>query len=55
MAGVPELDRDESYLLYCRSGRRSALAAELMAAAAFTDVVDAGGQAALVEAGAPTG
>jgi rhodanese-related sulfurtransferase len=51
---IAELDPQEPYLVYCRSGRRSALAADLMATAGFVDVVDAGGQAALVEAGAPT-
>jgi rhodanese-related sulfurtransferase len=51
---ITELDREGSYLVYCRSGRRSALATDLMAAAGFTDVVDAGGQDALVQAGART-
>jgi len=53
-ARVAELDRQGSYLVYCRSGRRSALASDLMAAAGFTDVVDSGGLAGLVEAGART-
>lgn len=53
-ARIADLDRESPYLVYCRSGRRSALASDLMAAAGFTDVVDAGGQAALVEAGART-
>ncbi len=53
-ARVAELDRQGSYLVYCRSGRRSALASDLMAAAGFTDVVDSGGLTALVEAGART-
>lgn len=53
-ARVAELDRQGSYLVYCRSGRRSALASDLMAEAGFTDVVDSGGLAALVEAGART-
>jgi rhodanese-related sulfurtransferase len=53
-ARIAELDPGDPYLVYCRSGRRSALAADLMATAGFIDVVDAGGQAALVEAGAPT-
>jgi rhodanese-related sulfurtransferase len=30
------------YALYCRSGRRSAIAAELMATAGFTEVRDLG-------------
>jgi rhodanese-related sulfurtransferase len=53
-ARIAELDPHAAYLVYCRSGRRSALAAELMAAAGFTDVADAGGQEALVAAGAQT-
>ena len=50
---IAELDTGGSYLLYCRSGRRSAVAAERMAQAGFTDVVDAGGFQALADAGAP--
>jgi phage shock protein E len=37
-----DLDPDASYVVYCRSGRRSAIAAELMAAAGFTSVEDLG-------------
>lgn len=51
---IAELDRDGSYLLYCRSGNRSAQAAAIMAELGFTDVVDAGGYEGLVAAGAPT-
>ena len=40
--------------MYCRSGRRSAIAADEMAKAGFTDIVDGGGMADLVAAGAPT-
>jgi rhodanese-related sulfurtransferase len=54
-ARIAELEPDDPYLVYRRFGRRSALAADLMAAAGHTDVVDAGAYAALVEAGAPTG
>lgn len=50
---IAELDKGGSYLLYCRSGRRSAVAADRMAQAGFTDVVDAGGFQALADAGAP--
>ena len=53
-AKISTLDKEASYLLYCRSGRRSAIAAEEMAKAGFTDVVDGGGLADLVAAGAPT-
>ncbi len=51
---ISTLDKEASYLLYCRSGRRSAIAADEMAKAGFTDVVDGGGMADLVAAGAPT-
>lgn len=36
------LDKNVGYALYCRSGRRSAIAAELMASAGFTEVRDLG-------------
>ena len=51
---ISTLDKKAPYLLYCRSGRRSAIAAEEMAKAGFTDIVDGGGMADLVAAGAPT-
>lgn len=51
---IASLDQKASYLVYCRSGRRSAVAADQMAAAGFADIVDAGGLDALVAAGAPT-
>jgi phage shock protein E len=51
---ISTLDKKTPYLLYCRSGRRSAIAAEQMAKAGFTDIVDGGGMADLVAAGAPT-
>jgi phage shock protein E len=47
------LDRDTPYLLYCRSGRRSAIAAEILAEEGFTDVIDAGAFEDLARAGAP--
>jgi rhodanese-related sulfurtransferase len=50
---IAELDPDEPYLLYCRTGRRSDLAAQQMAAAGFTDITDAAGLADLARAGAP--
>jgi rhodanese-related sulfurtransferase len=52
-ARIAALDPKEAYLVYCRSGRRSAVAADQMAAAGFTDIVDAGGLEPLVAAGAP--
>jgi rhodanese-related sulfurtransferase len=51
-AQISALDRNEPYLVYCRSGRRSAIAAQRMAEAGFTDIVDAGGIDALTAAGA---
>lgn len=52
-ARIAELDPDEPYLLYCRTGRRSDLAAQQMAAAGFGDISDAAGLADLARAGAP--
>ncbi len=51
---IAPLDKGAAYLVYCRSGRRSAIAADQMASAGFKDVVDGGGMDALVAAGAPT-
>ena len=50
---IAELDPNEPYVVYCRSGRRSDLAAQQMAAAGFSDITDAGGLADLARAGAP--
>ncbi len=50
---IASLDKSAAYLLYCRSGRRSAIAADQMASAGFKDIVDGGGMDALVAAGAP--
>ena len=38
-----QLPTDGDYVVYCRSGNRSAKAVEIMKAAGFTNVVDAGG------------
>jgi phage shock protein E len=51
-ARISELDPGDEYLVYCRTGRRSAVAADIMAEAGFTDVVDAGGLDELARAGA---
>ncbi len=51
---VGELPADRTYVVYCASGNRSAQATALMSDAGFTDLYDAGGFDALVEAGAPT-
>ena len=53
-AAVSELPKDGSYVVYCRSGNRSAAAAARMAELGFTDVVDAGAFESLVAAGEPT-
>jgi phage shock protein E len=50
---IATLDKKGAYLVYCHSGRRSAIAADQMAAAGFSDIADAGGMAALAAAGAP--
>ena len=50
---IAELDPDEPLLLYCRSGNRSAEAAEQMEQAGIKDIADAGGLADLARAGAP--
>jgi phage shock protein E len=50
---ISTLDGTAPVLVYCRSGRRSAIAAEQMAAAGFSDLVDAGAIDDLVAAGAP--
>lgn len=53
-ATIAELDKQESYAVYCRSGRRSADAAKIMSSAGFTTVVDlAGGINAWTAAGGP--
>ena len=41
-AAVAGLDPGGAYVVYCRSGRRSAIAAHMMAERGFTDVVDLG-------------
>ena len=39
---IAALDKDAHYVVYCRSGRRSAIAVQTMKDAGFTDVTDAG-------------
>jgi phage shock protein E len=41
-AVLSDLDPSAGYLVYCRSGRRSAMAADLMSARGFGDVTDLG-------------
>jgi len=50
---IAELDVDEPYLVYCRSGNRSANAASQMEDIGIKDIADAGGLADLASAGAP--
>ena len=39
-SGIANLDKNATYALYCRSGRRSTLAAERMAEAGFTKIIN---------------
>jgi phage shock protein E len=41
-AALPTLDPSVDYVVYCRSGRRSEVAADLMRAAGITSLVDLG-------------
>lgn len=52
-AGIAELDPDQTYVVYCRSGNRSAVAAEQMRAEGLT-VLDGGGLDDMTAAGWPT-
>ena len=49
---LSQLPTDGEYVVYCRSGNRSAQAAEIMKASGFTNVTDAGG---VSDASAKTG
>ncbi len=51
---IDELDRDATYVLYCRTGNRSAQAAQRMAERGFTDLHDAGAYEDLAAVGLPT-
>jgi len=48
---VAALPRSGRYVVYCRSGNRSAQAAAVMKSLGFTDVADAGGLDRLAQAG----
>ena len=50
---IAELPKDGAYLVYCRSGNRSAQAIERMRALGFTDVEDGGGLDDMESAGYP--
>ena len=51
-AGMAELDADQTYVVYCRSGNRSAAATEQMQAEGLT-VLDGGAMGDMVAAGWP--
>jgi len=55
-AALSDLDKSAQYALYCRSGRRATIAAEKMADAGFTSIVNlsSGGFVELANRGAPT-
>lgn len=53
-AAIPDLDPDQAYLIYCRSGNRSGQAQTLLHDAGFASVVDLGSlQDAAGETGLP--
>lgn len=51
---MDNLDKDETYYLYCRSGARSGKAMEKMQSAGFKEVYNVGGYEELVSAGFPS-
>jgi phage shock protein E len=51
---IAALDPEGAYLVYCRTGNRSAVAVQAMADLGFVEVYDAGGFDDLAAAGAPT-
>jgi rhodanese-related sulfurtransferase len=52
-AMIADLPTDAAYIVYCQSGRRSAIAAQAMVDAGFTEVYDLGGIADWQAAGLP--
>ncbi len=50
---IEDLPKNEAYLVYCHTGRRSAIAADTMVEAGFTNVRDMGGIADWEAAGLP--
>jgi rhodanese-related sulfurtransferase len=50
---IAELDPEQPYLVYCRTGNRSAQAASQMEDIDIVEIADAGGLADLAAAGAP--
>jgi rhodanese-related sulfurtransferase len=53
-ASLAKLDKNAEYIVYCRSGNRSAIAVQIMADAGITNVVDLGDlQSAATSLGRP--
>lgn len=50
---IADLDRDQAYVVYCRSGNRSAVAISQMLGAGFTELYDMGPLTAWANAGHP--
>jgi phage shock protein E len=50
---IGQLDPDQAYVVYCRSGNRSAVAITQMLAAGFTELYDMGPLTAWAQAGYP--
>ncbi len=53
-AQLDNLDKDETYYLYCRTGNRSGQAAKIMKNQGFENVYNIGGLSRLVNAGLDT-
>jgi len=51
---LPELDKDKTYYLYCRSGNRSGQAAKMMKNQGFENVYNIGGYSRLAAGGLET-
>lgn len=51
---IENLDKDQTYYLYCRSGNRSGKAMNKMLDAGFQEVYNVGGYEELVAAGIPS-
>ena len=51
---LSRLDRQARYVVYCRTGNRSAAAVQVMQELGFANVADAGGYDELAAAGAPS-
>ena len=49
---LPDVEKDQTIYVYCRSGNRSAEATRLLTQAGYTDIVDLGGMQNVVAMGA---